>query len=96
MNPDHPGLPDTAMAVAKHLADFAPDPYDGLLRRDDAYTVLLTALDELERTGQRCTTIGALHPWLRAIPGGEALGSHDRLMTLLEQAADHGHIRLDA
>jgi hypothetical protein len=96
VNLAHPDLPGAATAVSKHLATLTPDPFDSLLRRHDAYTVLLTALDELERAGRRHTTTGPLHAWLHAIPGGRAIGSHDRLMTLLEQAPDHGVIRLDA
>ncbi|MFB7668321.1 hypothetical protein ACFC1R_31120 [Kitasatospora sp. NPDC056138] len=95
MSVDNPRLPAVNAALEKLLADLAPDPLDGRLRRDDAYTVVLAALDHLEALGQRRTTVGELYIWSRVIPGGEMLGGHDRLMALLEQAADHGRIRLD-
>ncbi|MFJ4799155.1 hypothetical protein [Kitasatospora purpeofusca] len=95
MSVDNPRIPAVNAALEKLIADLAPDPFDGRLRRDDAYTVVLAALDHLEALGQRRTTVGELYIWSRVIPGGETLGGHDRLMTLLEQAADHGRIRLD-
>ncbi|MFE2728363.1 hypothetical protein [Kitasatospora sp. NPDC059327] len=95
MNPDNPRIPAVNATLEKLIADLTPDPYDGRLRRDDAYTVVLAALDHLEALGQRRTTVGELYIWSRCIPGGETLGGHDRLMALLEQAADHGRIRLD-
>ncbi|MEV7782751.1 hypothetical protein [Kitasatospora sp. NPDC088351] len=95
MNIDNPCIPAVNAALEKLLGDLTPDPFDGLLRRDDAYTVVLAALDHLDGLGQRRTTVGELYIWSRVIPGGQALGGHDRLMILLEQAADHGRIRLD-
>ncbi|MFI6448519.1 hypothetical protein [Kitasatospora sp. NPDC050543] len=84
-----------ADALEKLLADLNPDPFDGLLRRDDAYTIVLAALGHLEASGQRRTTVGELHALSRVVPGGQVLGGHDRLMAVLEQAADHGVIRLE-
>ncbi|KDN80498.1 hypothetical protein [Kitasatospora cheerisanensis] len=72
----------------------AADPATGLLHHDDAYTVVLASLGHLESLGRRRTTIGDLHTWSRTLSGGEALGGHRRLMTLLRQAADHGQVRL--
>ncbi|WP_043478247.1 hypothetical protein [Kitasatospora sp. MBT66] len=95
MSVDNPRIPAVNAALEKLIADLTPDPFDGRLRRDDAYTVVLAALDHLEGLGQRRTTVGELYIWSRVIPGGETLGGHDRLMTLLEQAADHGRIRLE-
>ncbi|OKI95088.1 hypothetical protein [Kitasatospora sp. CB01950] len=90
-----PRTPNPVAAVEELLAGFAPDPADGLLVRDDAYTVVLAVLGHFESFGRRRTTIGELHTWSRAVPGGRALGGHDRLLGLLQQAADHGRIRLD-
>ncbi|MFG3229711.1 hypothetical protein ACGF07_33695 [Kitasatospora sp. NPDC048194] len=84
-----------ADTIAKLLTDLTPDPFDNLLRRDDAYTVLLAALGQLEACGRRRTSVGELYAITRLVPSGQVLGSHDRLMALLEQAADHGRIRLD-
>ena len=81
-----------ATALEKLLADQNPDPFDGLLRRDDAYTVVLALLRTM---GLRRTTVGELHALSRHVPGGHVLGGHDRLMMLLQQAEEHGHIRLD-
>ncbi|MFI9788506.1 hypothetical protein ACIHEI_34080 [Kitasatospora sp. NPDC051984] len=95
MNVDNPRIPASTEALEKLIADLAPDPFDGLLRRDDAYTVVLAALAHLEALGQRRTTVGELHIWSRVIPGGQVLGGHDRLMALLQQAEEHGQVRLD-
>ncbi|GGR04432.1 hypothetical protein [Kitasatospora griseola] len=94
MSIDNPCTPATAAALEKLLAGLAPDQADGLLDRDDAYTVVLAVLGHFESFGRRRTTIGELHAFSRTIPGGEALGGHDRLTALLQQAADHGRIRL--
>ncbi|MFF2752065.1 hypothetical protein ACFVVA_41835 [Kitasatospora sp. NPDC058048] len=82
-------------ALTALLTGLTPDPFDDLLCRDDAYTVVLGLLAHLEANGHRRTTVGELHTWSRVTPGGQALGGHDRLLALLQQAADHGHIRLD-
>ncbi|MFE6869597.1 hypothetical protein ACFVFS_23970 [Kitasatospora sp. NPDC057692] len=95
MNVDNPRIPAVNAALEKLLGDLVPDPFDGRLRSDDAYTVVLAALDYLEGLGQRRTTVGELYIWSRCIPGGEILGGHDRLMTLLQQAENYGRIRLD-
>ncbi|MFC8454703.1 hypothetical protein [Kitasatospora sp. NPDC057223] len=95
MQSTDPRLLTATDALEKLLTDLTPDPFDGLLRRDDAYTVVLAALRLLEASGHRRTTIGELHALSQAVPGGHVLGGHDRLMGFLEQAAAHGRIRLD-
>ncbi|WP_031077742.1 hypothetical protein [Streptomyces sp. NRRL WC-3742] len=82
-------------ALTKLLTGHAPELHDGLLRRDDAYTVLLGLLSHIETSGRRRTSVGELYTWSRVTPGGQVLGGHDHLMTLLERAADHGLVRLD-
>ncbi|MGA5823524.1 hypothetical protein ACPC54_37375 [Kitasatospora sp. NPDC094028] len=79
----------------KLLADFTPDPFDRRLRLDDAYRVLLAILDYQRELGQARTSVREIHQTLLVLDGGTAVGHHDRILHLLQMAADHGEVRLN-
>ncbi|MEU0218554.1 hypothetical protein ABZ281_27125 [Streptomyces sp. NPDC006265] len=71
------------------------DKFSGTIDRDDAYTVVLSLLDNA-RSVQDRTTLTELWTVLQTIPGAEPFGGRARLHQLLHTAERDGEIRRTA